>query len=251
MIHFLRKLRHSLIQGEGMKKYILYAIGEIMLVVIGILIALQIDDWNEERKDQENLAAIFEIISNDLKIDSLKFFKTINTYEVRTRKLNKIIVEQVSDQELFESLALIDSYDPMTLNLKGINLLRDHSSSRLSIDDSLITQTLEMYSFYEKLIPIYSKRTEDDIFQNFSEWKQNENWFSTYTLETFDIDTNLNLNQAAFASNFLNYARRDHNYKNKVGMFYAIITIDKQLLRGFNNYAKFLLTKINQRYGFE
>ena len=44
MIHFFRKIRHSLIQGDSMKKYVLYAIGEIMLVVIGILIALQIDD---------------------------------------------------------------------------------------------------------------------------------------------------------------------------------------------------------------
>jgi len=50
MFTFLRKTRKSLIRSSGTRKYILYAIGEIALVVIGILIALQINNWNEQRK---------------------------------------------------------------------------------------------------------------------------------------------------------------------------------------------------------
>jgi hypothetical protein len=55
MINFLRKYRKFLLPGNRLTRYILYAIGEIVLVVIGILIALQINNWNEERK-----AAIIE-----------------------------------------------------------------------------------------------------------------------------------------------------------------------------------------------
>ncbi len=50
MLTFLRKIRKSLIESGSARKYILYAIGEIALVVIGILIALQINTWNENRK---------------------------------------------------------------------------------------------------------------------------------------------------------------------------------------------------------
>ena len=50
-----RKLRYQTIQGEGTRKYFKYAIGEIVLVVIGILIALQIDNWNQVRKDNDVL----------------------------------------------------------------------------------------------------------------------------------------------------------------------------------------------------
>ncbi len=55
MIKFFRYIRRSLIQENKMGKYFKYAIGEIVLVVIGILIALQINNWNESRKLQEGI----------------------------------------------------------------------------------------------------------------------------------------------------------------------------------------------------
>ncbi|MBW2938506.1 hypothetical protein KXJ69_10330 [Aureisphaera sp. CAU 1614] len=50
MIKFFRRIRQKLLSENKFSKYLLYAIGEIVLVVIGILIALQINNWNEERK---------------------------------------------------------------------------------------------------------------------------------------------------------------------------------------------------------
>ncbi|MGB5377868.1 DUF6090 family protein [Muriicola sp.] len=52
MIKFFRKIRQQLLSENKFSKYFLYAIGEIILVVIGILIALQINTWNEGRKDR-------------------------------------------------------------------------------------------------------------------------------------------------------------------------------------------------------
>ena len=52
MIKFLRKIRYDLMRENKTGKYLKYAIGEIALVVIGILIALSINNWNEERKDR-------------------------------------------------------------------------------------------------------------------------------------------------------------------------------------------------------
>ena len=52
MIKFFRKIRQQLLSQNKLSKYILYAIGEIVLVVIGILIALSINNWNECRKDR-------------------------------------------------------------------------------------------------------------------------------------------------------------------------------------------------------
>jgi len=70
MIHLFRRIRQQLI-GEGKTgKYLKYAIGEIVLVVIGILIALSINNWNEQRKEQntlnEYLVKIAENISDDI-----------------------------------------------------------------------------------------------------------------------------------------------------------------------------------------
>ncbi|MFT7329977.1 MAG: hypothetical protein ACI848_000035 [Roseivirga sp.] len=56
MIKFFRKIRQNLLVENKTGKYFKYAIGEIMLVVIGILIALQINTWNlvkiEQNKEQ-------------------------------------------------------------------------------------------------------------------------------------------------------------------------------------------------------
>ncbi len=52
-------------------KYFKYAIGEIVLVVIGILIALQINNWNETRKDQHELTNILQNIVTDMSLDTL------------------------------------------------------------------------------------------------------------------------------------------------------------------------------------
>jgi hypothetical protein len=50
MIKFFRKIRRQLFSENKFSKYLLYAIGEILLVVIGILIALSINNWNEKGK---------------------------------------------------------------------------------------------------------------------------------------------------------------------------------------------------------
>ena len=76
MIKFFRHFRKTFLSENKFSKYFLYAIGEIILVVIGILIALQINNWNENRKSiamgEEYLSGIKEDIKKDLVlIDSI------------------------------------------------------------------------------------------------------------------------------------------------------------------------------------
>lgn len=70
MIKFFRQIRQSMINQNRTKKYLLYAIGEIILVVIGILIALQINNWNTNKKDIDKeyryLIEIRENLNEDL-----------------------------------------------------------------------------------------------------------------------------------------------------------------------------------------
>jgi len=66
MIKFFRKIRQNLIKEGKTSKYFKYAIGEIILVVIGILIALQINNWNENRKIQQREVQILNEIKSDL-----------------------------------------------------------------------------------------------------------------------------------------------------------------------------------------
>ena len=65
MIKFFRKIRQKLLSENKFSKYLIYAIGEIVLVVIGILIALQINNWNEESKNRTDENILLKQLHTD------------------------------------------------------------------------------------------------------------------------------------------------------------------------------------------
>ena len=66
MLRFFRQIRHRLLTGNKFSKYLLYAVGEILLVVIGILIALQINTWNDNRIQEKEAKTFYQNIIQQL-----------------------------------------------------------------------------------------------------------------------------------------------------------------------------------------
>lgn len=91
MLTFLRKIRKSFIESGATRKYIFYAIGEIALVVIGILIALQINNWNEYRKERVEEKKTLQDVKYTIErnIGSLNFW--IETYEGKERSADIVL----------------------------------------------------------------------------------------------------------------------------------------------------------------
>ena len=81
MINFFRKIRKKLANDNKPIKYARYAFGEILLVMIGILLALQVNNWNEERKNNSIRKSYLENLKVDLKkdLENLEELNTINT----------------------------------------------------------------------------------------------------------------------------------------------------------------------------
>jgi len=73
MFKLFRNLRRNLLDRNQTRKYLAYAGGEIVLVVIGILIALQINNLNEERKERRNEKAVLAKFLQDLRSDSISY----------------------------------------------------------------------------------------------------------------------------------------------------------------------------------
>ena len=69
MISFFRKIRQKLLQQNRVTRYLAYALGEIALVMIGILLALQVNNWNESRKQRMVELKYFSNLKNDLNSD--------------------------------------------------------------------------------------------------------------------------------------------------------------------------------------
>ncbi|WP_299107922.1 DUF6090 family protein [uncultured Winogradskyella sp.] len=81
MIKFFRKIRQKTLIENKFSKYLLYAIGEIILVVIGILIALSINNRNENRKLEEKRVIYYQQLIIDLKSDKAYAKSLISTFE--------------------------------------------------------------------------------------------------------------------------------------------------------------------------
>ena len=146
MITLFRNIRKSLIASKSASRYFLYAIGEITLVVIGILFALQINNWNESRKS--NLLAIsnLESLKEDL-LSDLNELKSneeyLNLYEssgvnVWNHLYNEgVDVDSSRLNDDFLRLQLFREFLPSRtayenlINTGGINLLQDSKLQKL------------------------------------------------------------------------------------------------------------------------
>ena len=69
MLRFFRQIRTRLLLSNNFSKYALYALGEILLVMVGILLALQVNNWNENRNKELELIDILSEIRNNIKED--------------------------------------------------------------------------------------------------------------------------------------------------------------------------------------
>jgi hypothetical protein len=114
MIKFFRKIRQRLLTEKKFSKYLLYAIGEIFLVVIGILIALQINNWNENRKQVNAEKVFLSGIKADLLKDKefidyvlnyiepkLNVYRSLNEADQQDYSTNKIEVDSLLSIYLF------------------------------------------------------------------------------------------------------------------------------------------------------
>ena len=91
MIKFLRKIRQNLLSDGKIGKYVQYAIGEIVLVVIGILIALQVNNWNEERNRKKEEIQYLITLQKDFKSAEFSFRQILGLVQEQLDHNGRII----------------------------------------------------------------------------------------------------------------------------------------------------------------
>lgn len=146
MIKFFRRIRQHLITESKFSKYLFYAFGEIILVVIGILIALQINNWNENRKLQNEELSLLEEVKGNLEttsenfiLDSLYNFNTVRLY----KKINYYVDNNLPyNQELDSAFAALTLWTSpfatsiayKSLQNKGLDIIKNKSIKNHLID---------------------------------------------------------------------------------------------------------------------
>jgi hypothetical protein len=158
VIKFFRHIRQNLLMENRTGKYLKYAIGEIVLVVIGILIALQINNWNEQRKESAEEQKILKSILSGFVFNKAEILQNITETELTVQGTANMLrcfrVEADLDEFKADSLlrhmyaystfhpsdgALNDLINSGRLNIIKNDVLRD----RLSNWNSLVLDVTE------------------------------------------------------------------------------------------------------------
>lgn len=176
MIKFFRKIRQNLLIENKTGKYFKYAVGEIVLVVIGILIALQINNWNEERKEKEREKKMVRQLLDDTKNDSI-FYNSRLLFFTNQLTSYQAIIDLCNDNIAdINSISFTNETAPFS-QAADQSLVKNNSTDYNNIENEAIKKALRAYllsyTYTNKAITEHS--TEISIeFSNF--------------LKTYDLD---------------------------------------------------------------
>ena len=228
MLPFFRKIRYRLASDNQFFKYSRYAIGEIVLVVIGILIALAINNWNEERKNEKRIVEIFTEVQRDILLNLQSIESTISIQSRQDSLLRSILSDTLELQDYLEFPELIfpiGYYSAPTVNSGGFEKLKNNQNE---IPDKLVGvyDTIKMaFGLFERNMDyaiVYADAVNRNNEAAVEDWK----WFSKVQQggkENWNPET-------------LDYLINNPFYKNRVHQFRFILDDQNWLLQRQVNF---------------
>lgn len=163
MIKFFRKIRQKLLSEGNTGKYLKYAFGEILLVMIGILLALQVNNWNEERKNNRIRKSYLENLKVDLKkdLENLEGLNAINTYnETEGRYLSSFLdnnLVEVDTTRLIKSIFFCGHIPNFTIISATYNDLINSNNIYL-FEDVVLKRLLDDYYIRNNWVELFNDR---------------------------------------------------------------------------------------------
>ena len=186
MIPFFRKIRKKMADDNKPLKYLRYAIGEIVLVVIGILIALQINNWNEGKKlVEKEQQALIEIVSD---LDAVIF----NLEEIKHKRKDS---------------------NTITNNLKSINIVINHLKLGKPYPDSLKLHFKKCFAYPAPVFKISGYETLSSIGMDIIiDTKLRSEIGLFFTKSKLEADGQYRELRDDFYNYMLDYMRKDFRY---------------------------------------
>ncbi len=128
MIKFFRKIRYELMEKNKTSRYLKYAIGEIVLVVIGILIALSINTWHENNKSKKEASFQLSKLRDNLKSDKAQLKTAIANDSLFIENLvlcvkvlsNEVVVTKEEFYDSFQYLSELITFNPIKGTFEGL-----------------------------------------------------------------------------------------------------------------------------------
>lgn len=177
VLKFFRKIRQNLVDQNKISKYLVYAIGEIVLVVIGILIALEINNNNQQNLNEAKTQAILKEIQKDLEdaiYDATRGFDQFVSYDsIQYLLLNNKLTEQDFYNDSVEELGLY--YSGLIVPSNGYdNLMRTIDNVPEKFKD-VVADLNNLYVTTNADIKVYNKRIQTTVY-DYLDYRYKQPW---------------------------------------------------------------------------
>ena len=187
MIKFFRKIRENLLMENKTGKYFKYAIGEIVLVVIGILIALQINNWNEHQKNINKGHEILADIRGNLKFNTIQFQEDIKiTKDVISSidiVLNNIAITKIYNDSLGKHLRRVTYWETSRWKSSGYKAIISNGVEIIESKE-LRENIIDLYEITYPEIAEYTRLSEGNFPTILPKWleliERESNDFKSY-----------------------------------------------------------------------
>jgi hypothetical protein len=163
----------------SLKAGLKYAFRELILLVLGILIALSVNNWNERRKSQRELNTILSVVQSDLSLDIADAKIIRDTYIEQMALLDSVLNDSVHPDRLYQCRSCLSihlNFSELSVQTKGMNMLQNFHSSENIVEDSLIILLEKFYTGImvanETLGGLVNRNVEDNLkyYRNTHTW---------------------------------------------------------------------------------
>jgi len=178
MIKFFRKIRQNLITENKFSKYLIYAIGEIFLVVIGILIAVGINEWRSEIKKEKEIKGYYQGLRDDINQDKLR----LSFLDSLFKNAEKGIIKEI-DNIQFSNYNTDSLYSNVSSWMVYIEAFAPNNSTFTEIVSSGKLQLLKNKELKSQILNLYGNLYSDLLVR---ETANNEAIRSMRTIELMD-----------------------------------------------------------------
>jgi hypothetical protein len=232
-----KTIKQKLLNQNNMGRYLSYAAGEVILIVIGILVAVSINNWNEERQQKKVVNGIFAVLINDIKQDTAEVNQILDFYNKKKSTFLKIAHDTLTNKEISECdlcPALISSRELFSINRRGINQLNEYNNYALSNQDSLVFDLVNFYARLTDEVENFNDLINDDVIGNLVYWRDNYPWFAS------SMQGRLKKEDWSYFGS--------QEFKNRVAFHYVLIYENYfYFLQTFQQDSKAILKELNKR----
>jgi hypothetical protein len=234
-----KKIKQTLLNQNSIGRYLSYAVGEVILIVIGILVAVSINNWNEEKQQKKVEAGIFEILVNDITQDTAEVNQILNFYDNRKATFLRVARQTLTKEQIGECefcTNLVSDWKLLTINKRGIYQLNEYKNYNLSGQDSLIFDIVNFYTTLIDEVENFNGLIKGDITGNLTHWRDTYPWFHSFVADE------------QLSKEDLNYFGGSQEYRNRAMFHYVLIYKNYlPILQEFQHNAEAILKQLNRR----